>query len=234
MPAQNFLIKRSGFCGEDDKNRLRCYNKKLLSKQDTVQMIEYYVFLGVLVVVAIWATVIYNTLVQYKNRGENAFSQIDVQLKRRYDLIPNLVETAKGYLKHERETLSAVTEARNEASAMLGKMAGNLSDGTAAAALAAAESSLSGAMGQLKLTMEAYPDLKASANMIQLSEELTSTENKVAFSRQGYNDSATEYNTYRASFPQVLLAGMFGHRADLAMLEFADREQLEEAPKVGF
>ena len=204
-----------------------------MSKQDTAGMIEY-ILLGVLVVVVIWAVVIYNTLVQHRNRGENAFSQIDVQLKRRYDLIPNLVETAKGYLAHERETLTAVTEARNEASAMLSKMAGNLSDGTAAAALAAAESSLSGAMGKLQLTMEAYPDLKASANMMQLSEELTSTENKVAFSRQGYNDSATTYNTYRVSFPQILLAGMFGHRADLALLEFADRDKLEETPAVSF
>ena len=193
-----------------------------------------YILLGTVAAAAVWAAVIYNNLVRDKNRGENAFSQIDVQLKRRYDLVPNLVETAKGYLAHERETLEAVTAARNEAASMLGKMAGNLSDGAAAAALGAAESSLGAALGGLQVKMEAYPDLKASANMAQLSEELTSTENKISFARQAYNDSATEYNTYRQSFPPTLLAGIFGHRADLAMLEFADREKLEEAPKVSF
>ena len=193
-----------------------------------------YIMLAVAAVAAVWAALIYNNLVQYKNRGENAFSQIDVQLKRRYDLIPNLVETAKGYLSHERETLEAVTAARNDAASLLGKMAGNLSDGAAAAAFGAAESALGSALGGLQLKMEAYPDLKASANMAQLSEELTSTENKVSFARQAYNDSATAYNTYRQSFPQMLFAGVFGHRADLAMLEFADREKLEEAPKVSF
>lgn len=193
-----------------------------------------YIFLGVCVALAVWAAFIYNTLVQYKNRGENAFSQIDVQLKRRYDLIPNLVETAKGYLSHERETLEAVTAARNEAASMLGKMAGNLSDASAAAALSAAETSLSGALGNFQISVEAYPDLKASANMSQLSEELTSTENKVAFARQAYNDSVATYNTYRQSFPQMILAGMFGHRQDMAMLEFAEREKLQEAPKVSF
>lgn len=193
-----------------------------------------YILLGVIAVAAIYAALVYNNLVQYKNRGENAFSQIDVQLKRRYDLIPNLVNTAKGYLAHERETLEAVTSARNEAAAMLSKMSGNLSDSGAAAALSSAESALGGALGKLQISMEAYPDLKASANMAQLSEELTSTENKVAFARQAYNDSATEYNTYRASFPPLLFAGAFGHREDLAMLEFADREKLEEAPSVSF
>ncbi|MGU9951386.1 MAG: LemA family protein [Gammaproteobacteria bacterium WSBS_2016_MAG_OTU1] len=193
-----------------------------------------YIILGVVALIAMYAAFIYNTLVQYKNRGENAFSQIDVQLKRRYDLIPNLVNTAKGYMAHERETLEAVTNARNDAASSLGKMAGNLSDGTAMAALNAAESSLSGAMGKLQLTMEAYPDLKASANMAQLSEELTSTENKVSFSRQAFNDSATAYNTYRESFPQLLLAGLFGHRNNLSMLEFAEGEKLQEAPQVTF
>ena len=193
-----------------------------------------YIILGIVLVLAVWAAVIYNNLVQYKNRGENAFSQIDVQLKRRYDLIPNLVETARGYLKHEQGTLEAVTAARNSAASLLGKMAGNLSDTSAAAALSAAESSLGGALGKLQVTMEAYPDLKASTNMMQLSEELSSTENKVAFSRQSYNDAVTAYNTYRQSFPQLLLADLFGHKADLSVLEFAEREKLEATPKVQF
>ncbi len=197
-------------------------------------MMTEYILLAVAVVLVVWAVLIYNELVSRKNRGENAFAQIDVQLKRRYDLIPNLVETAKGYLSHERETLEAVTVARNEAASLLGKMSGDLSDVSAAQALAAAESSLGGALGKLQLTMEAYPDLKASANMSQLSEELSSTENKVAFSRQAYNDAAADYNTYRQSFPQMLLAGIVGHGKDIALLEFADREKLEDAPKVNF
>ncbi len=194
----------------------------------------FYIFLGVVAALAIYVAVIYNNLVQNKNRGENGFAQIDVQLKRRYDLIPNLVETAKGYLSHERETLESVTAARNEAAQMLSKLSGNLADVGAAQSLAAAEATLGGALGRLQVAVEAYPDLKASANMSQLSEELTSTENKVAFARQAYNDAATEYNTYRQSFPPLLFAGIFGHGADLAMLEFADREKLEEAPKVSF
>lgn len=195
---------------------------------------EFWIFIGVVAALAIYAVVIYNNLVQYKNRGENAFSQIDVQLKRRYDLIPNLVETAKGYLKHERETLESVISARNEAANMLGNFAGNLADAGAAQSLAAAEATLGGALGKLQIAVEAYPDLKASANMTQLSEELTSTENKVAFARQAFNDAVTAYNTYRQSFPPLALAGIFGHGKDLALLEFADREKLEEAPKVAF
>lgn len=195
---------------------------------------EFWIFIGVVAALAIYAVVIYNNLVQYKNRGENAFSQIDVQLKRRYDLIPNLVETAKGYLKHERETLESVISARNEAANMLGNFAGNLADAGAAQSLAAAEATLGGALGKLQIAVEAYPDLKASANMTQLSEELTSTENKVAFARQAFNDAVTAYNTYRQSFPPLVLAGILGHGKDLALLEFADREKLEEAPKVAF
>ena len=195
---------------------------------------ELWIIMGVLVVLAVYAAYVYNTLVQYKNRGENAFAQIDVQLKRRHDLIPNLVETARGYLKHERETLESVTSARNNAAGALQNLAGNLSDANAVKQLASAESALAGALGQLQIAVEAYPDLKASANMSQLSEELASTENKIAFARQSYNDMATEYNTYRQSFPPLLFAGIFGHRADIAMLEFEDREQIQKAPEVSF
>lgn len=195
---------------------------------------EWLIIGGVVAVLLVYLINIYNKLVQYKNRGENAFSQIDVQLKRRYDLIPNLVETAKGYLKHEKETLEAVISARNKAHEMLGQLAGNLSDAGAAKMLASAETSLGGAMGNFQIAVEAYPDLKASANMSQLSEELTSTENKVAFARQAYNDSVNEYNTFRQSFPPVLFAGLFGHRDDLALLTFAEGEKLQAAPSVAF
>ena len=195
---------------------------------------EIWIVVIILVVLALYAVKIYNKLVQYKNRGENAFAQIDVQLKRRYDLIPNLVETAKGYLKHERETLEAVISARNKASDMLGKLAGNLTSVDAAQALAVAEKSLGSALGNMQIAVEAYPDLKASANMTQLSEELTSTENKVAFARQAYNDSVNDYNTYRQSFPPLAFAGLFGHRGDMALLTFAEGEKLQQAPTVAF
>lgn len=195
---------------------------------------EIWITLAILVALAIYAAFVYNTLVQYKNRGENAFAQIDVQLKRRHDLIPNLVETARGYLQHERQTLESVTAARNNAAGALQNLAGNIADSAAAKQLAAAENALAGALGQLQIAVEAYPDLKASANMTQLSEELASTENKIAFARQAYNDMATEYNTYRQSFPPMLLAGAFGHRSDIAVLEFEDREQIQQAPKVAF
>ena len=195
---------------------------------------EIWITLAILVALAIYAAFVYNTLVQYKNRGENAFAQIDVQLKRRHDLIPNLVETARGYLRHERQTLESVTAARNNAAGALQNLAGNIADSAAAKQLAAAENALAGALGQLQIAVEAYPDLKASANMTQLSEELASTENKIAFARQAYNDMATEYNTYRQSFPPMLLAGAFGHRSDIAVLEFEDREQIRQAPKVAF
>lgn len=176
---------------------------------------------------------IYNTLVSLKNRFENAFAQIEVQLKRRYDLIPNLVETAKAYMAHERETLDAVVSARNEAAAVL-KALGEGGGGATMASLASAENNLQGALGKLNVTMEAYPDLKASANMQQLSEELTSTENRVAFARQGFNDAVMAYNTYRQSFPPVVLAATFGHPVDAELLEFDDSAQIQAAPKVSF
>lgn len=197
-------------------------------------MIELLVVLGVLVVLVVWAVGIYNSLVRLKNRYQNAFAQIEVQLKRRYDLITNLVETAKGYMEHERETLEEVVQARNQAVSGLARAAGDPGNPAAMSELAGAEGALSGAMGRLMALAESYPDLKANQNMMQLSEELTSTENKVAFSRQAFNDSVTAYNSYRQSFPAVALAGTFGHAEDASLLEFEDREAIQEAPQVSF
>lgn len=177
---------------------------------------------------------IYNRLVSLKNRFQNAFAQIEVQLKRRYDLIPNLVETAKAYLSHERETLEAVTQARNQAMAGLDAAHNAPGDPQAMKQLSGGENALTGALGRLNMVMEAYPDLKASQNMMQLTEELTSTENKIAFSRQAFNDSVMAYNTYRQSFPPVAVAGLLGHGEDAALLEFADSEAIQEAPNVSF
>jgi len=192
------------------------------------------VFWLVLLGAVIYVINIYNTLVTLKNRFLNSFSQIEVQLKRRYDLIPNLVETAKGYLDHERETLEAVIAARNEAAAILKGLSDSNVGGDAMKQLAGAENVLQGALGKLNITMEAYPDLKASENMQQLSEELTTTENRIAFARQGYNDAVMTYNTYRQTFPPVFFAAKFGHPADAELLEFDDTEQIQAAPKVSF
>jgi len=192
------------------------------------------VFWLVLLALVIYVISIYNTLVTLKNRYLNAFSQIEVQLKRRYDLIPNLVETAKAYMAHERETLEAVTNARNDAAAALKAMASGNVGGAEIARLAGAEGALQGALGKLNVTMEACPELKASQNMQQLSEELTTTENRIAFARQGYNDAVMGYNTYRQSFPPVFFAGRFGHPTDAALLEFDDSAQIQAAPKVAF
>ena len=188
--------------------------------------------LGAVVLVSI-VTGIYNKLVTYLNRYKNAFAQIEVQLKRRHDLIPNMVEIAKGYMKHERETLEAVIQARNQAVGGLQKAAQDPGNAAAITGLAAAEGVLSGTVGRLFALAESYPDLKANQNMMQLSEELRSTENKVAFARQAFNDSVTQYNTYKQTFPTVAFAGMFGHANDAAMLEF-DSQQIAEAPKVSF
>ena len=196
-----------------------------------------WVLLAVIVIVAfvavLWGVGIFNRLVTLKNRYQNAFSQIEVQLKRRYDLIPNLVETVKGYMQHERGTLEAVIAARNKAVGGLERAAANPGDPAAMQALASAEQGLSGALGRLFALAEAYPDLKANQNMAQLSEEITSTENKVAFARQAYNDAATDYNTYRQTFPPVVFANMFGHNQDAELLDFDDA-QIAEVPKVSF
>ncbi len=194
------------------------------------------IVLGVLILIILaagaWVAGIYNALVALRNRFKNAFAQIDVQLKRRYDLIPNLVETAKGYLKHERETLEAVIKARNVAYTASQGAAANPADAAAMKNLVSAESGLTGALSRLMVVSEQYPDLKANQNMMQLTEELTSTENKISFARQSYNDSVMTYNTTRETFPNVVFSGMFGFTA--AQLFQIDDATERNAPKVSF
>ena len=190
------------------------------------------ILVGLVVVLGAWVAGIYNSLVALRNRFKNAFSQIDVQLKRRYDLIPNLVEVAKGYIKHERETLEAVTQARNIALAASQAAAANPADANAMKSLVSAESGLGGALSRLMVVSEQYPELKANQNMMQLTEELTSTENKIAFARQAYNDSVMSYNTTREVFPNVFFAGMFGFLP--AELFKIDDPTERNAPKVSF
>jgi LemA protein len=191
-----------------------------------------WIILIILAGAILFAITIYNRLVSGRNRFKNAFAQIDVQLTRRHDLIPNLVETAKGYMSHERETLEAVINARNTAVTGLKAAAADPSDPEAMKKLGEAEQGLSGALGRLFALSEAYPDLKANENMMQLSEELTTTENKVAFARQAYNDSVMDYNTLRESFPNNFFAGWFAFKA-AELLEIED-EAKREVPKVSF
>jgi LemA protein len=195
-------------------------------------MTSLIVILALIVLAVFFFIGTYNRLVAARNAFKNAFAQIDVQLTRRYDLIPNLVETVKGYIKHERETLEAVIKARNTAVAGLKAAAANPADAAAVAQLQGAEAQLGGALGRLFALAEAYPDLKANQNMMQLSEELTSTENKVAFARQAYNDAVMGYNNARETFPGNIVAGMFNF-APAQMLEAA-KPEAREAPKVSF
>jgi LemA protein len=195
-------------------------------------MIVSLVILVLLVVAGLWGVGIYNSLIRGRRGFENAFAQIDVQLTRRYDLIPNLVEIAKGYMAHERDTLEAVIAARNQAMAGLKAAQANPGDAAAMTALSGAENQLTGALGRLFAVSEAYPDLKANQNMMQLSEELTSTENKVAFARQAFNDAVTSYNIQRESFPNNIVSGMFNFR-EAAVLKIED-EAKRAAPQVKF
>ena len=194
---------------------------------------ELWIILGLLVIVVFWAISIYNGLVAARNRFKNAFAQIDVQLKRRYDLIPNLVETAKGYIKHERETLEAVIKARNQAIGAAQTASANPGNPAAMQALQQAEGSLTGVLGRMFALAESYPDLKANQNMLALQEELTSTENKVSFARQGFNDSVMEYNTKRESFPDSIFAGMFGFQP-AELLQATESAEERKAPQVKF
>lgn len=195
------------------------------------------IVVGIIVVALValiaWVVGLYNGLVILKNRFKNAFAQIDVQLRRRYDLIPNLVETAKGYLKHERETLTAVIEARNQAAGAAKALAAAPGDPSAVKAFASAESGLAGLLSRLMVVVERYPELKADAQMSRVMEELASTENRIAFARQAYNDAVTEYNTRRELFPTSIVAGIFNFDP-AALLESTDSAAQREAPQVKF
>lgn len=195
-------------------------------------LIFFIVLFVIVLVVLIWGIAVYNSLVTLRNRFKNAFAQIDVQLKRRYNLIPNMVEVAKGYLKHERETLERVTQARNQALNASQQAAQDPGNADAIKGLVGAEGLLGGALGRLMVVVEQYPDLKANQNMMQLSEELASTENKIAFARQAYNDAVMTYNTRREVFPDQMVASMCHFKA--AELFEVTTEEEREAPKVSF
>ena len=231
MKALPFSIKlQNGFVFISEKRTGIAYSFATLTKE--THMIALLVLLGIIVLLIVLIAGAYNGLVTLRNRFKNAFAQIDVQLKRRYDLIPNLVETAKGYMKHESETLEAVIQARNQAASAGKAAAANPADAGAMAGLMGAEGMLTGALGRLFALSEAYPDLKANQNMMQLTEELTSTENKISFARQAYNDAVTVYNTKRETFPTNIIANMFNFVA-ATLFEVTD-DAVKEAPKVSF
>lgn len=192
-----------------------------------------YIVLGLVVVIALWAVGVYNRLRTQKNQVENAFAQIDVQLKRRYDLIPNLVEVARGYMQHEASTLEAVTRARNQAVAASDALRSHARDGKALAAFSAAEQALGGDLGRLMVTVEAYPDLKADAQMQSLSEEIASTENRIGFARQAFNDQVLAFNDRASQFPDLIVARLLGF-AHMGMLESTTSAQERAAPQVRF
>ena len=196
-------------------------------------LISLGVVVGIVLLLVLWVIGLYNGLVVLRNRYKNAYAQIDVQLKRRYDLIPNLVETAKGYLKHERETLEAVIAARNQAAGAAAALAKMPGDATAMRAFAQAETGLAGVLSRLMAVAERYPDLKADEQMSRVSEELASTENRIAFARQHYNDEVTAYNVKREVFPSSLVAGFFNF-APAALLESTQSETERTAPQVKF
>jgi LemA protein len=196
-------------------------------------VIPFLVFLGVVVLLVIIFISFYNNIVTLRNRFKNAFAQIDVQLKRRYDLIPNLIETAKGYMKHEREALEAVIKARNSAMNASHNAALNPADPSAIHSLAGAEGALTGALSRIFALSESYPDLKANQNMLALQEELTSTENKIAFARQAFNDAVTSYNIEREKFPNSIIANLFNF-SQAELLESSETEEERKAPRVAF
>lgn len=186
--------------------------------------------MGIALILFLWAGAVYNALVKLRNYYENAWAQIDVQLERRYDLIPDLVETVKGIMKHESETLEAVIQARNSAVAAKAQNSSNIGDPDSMGALIAAEAGLQGALGNLFALSESYPDLKANQNMLQLQEEMTSTENKIAFARQAFNDSVTSYNNKRETFPSNIIAGAFGFK-DKSLYEVSEEKREKVAVK---
>jgi len=198
--------------------------------------IAFFILLGflILTLVSIGLTVskTYNRLVAMNNQAKNGFNQISVQLKRRYDLIPNLVEAVRGYMAHESETLEAVIAARNQAVGQLKNASGDASGAAAITALAGAESALAGALGRMSFVMEDYPELKANESVAHLTEELTSTENRIAFARQSYNDWATAFNVMREAFPTNTFANYIGFSENMSLLEFEDQAEIQHAPKV--
>lgn len=195
---------------------------------------ELWILIGVVAVLAVYVIYMYNKLVSYQTQYENGFAQIETQLKRRHDLIPNLVNTAKGYMKHEKSVLEEVTRARADAQKATDAAHDQPGNPDAMDMLSRAESALNSGLGKLNVAVEAYPDLKADANMRQLSEELATTENRVAYARQAFNDLVQKYNEYRRSFPPVVIGKLVGHDEDAQLLEFEDSEAIQKAPDVSF